>query len=104
MSLLWAEDSSLCRPLWSPNAPLPRLWIVWTSDQSPSPIPPEAARAREEEEKMARRKLTLDAQLKGVRAAIRSRRTPPQLRDGLRKRARVLQTTLAMRRKRKKLR
>ena len=40
---------------------------------------------------MARRKLTLEAQLKGVRAAIRSPRTPPQLRDGLRRRAEVLE-------------
>ncbi len=36
---------------------------------------------------MARRKLSLEAQLKGVRAAIRSKRTPPQLRQGLRHRA-----------------
>jgi hypothetical protein len=35
---------------------------------------------------MARRKLTLEQQLKGVRAAIRSKRTPPQLRDGLKRR------------------
>jgi signal transduction histidine kinase len=39
---------------------------------------------------MARRKLTLKEQLKGVRAAVRSKRTPPQLREGLRKRARWL--------------
>ena len=36
---------------------------------------------------MARRKLTVEEQLKGVRAALRSRRTPPQLRDGLARRA-----------------
>jgi hypothetical protein len=36
---------------------------------------------------MARRKLTLKQQLKGIRAALKSKRTPPQLRDGLRKRA-----------------
>ena len=40
---------------------------------------------------MARRKLTLEAQLKGVRAAIGSPRTPPQLREGLRRRAEVLE-------------
>ena len=39
---------------------------------------------------MARRKLTLKEQLKGVRAAVRSKRTPPQLREGLRKRAKWL--------------
>jgi hypothetical protein len=36
---------------------------------------------------MARRKLTPEQQLKGVRAAIRSKRTPVQLREGLRRRA-----------------
>lgn len=39
---------------------------------------------------MARYKLSLEQQLKGVRAAIRSKRTPPQLREGLRKRAESL--------------
>jgi hypothetical protein len=39
---------------------------------------------------MARRKLSLEQQLKGVRAAIRSKRTPPQLREGLRRRAEFL--------------
>ena len=39
---------------------------------------------------MARRQLTLEEQLKGIRAAIRSKRTPPQLRDGLRKRVKWL--------------
>lgn len=45
---------------------------------------------------MARRKLSLKAQLKGVRAAIRSKRTPPQLRDGLRKRAEWLAKQIGM--------
>jgi hypothetical protein len=36
---------------------------------------------------MARRKLTLNEQLNGVRAALKSKRTPPQLKGGLRKRA-----------------
>lgn len=39
---------------------------------------------------MARRKLTLVEQLKGVRAALSSPRTPPQLKAGLRRRAEVL--------------
>lgn len=53
---------------------------------------------------MARRKLTLEEQLRGVRAAVRSKRTPPQLREGLRKRARWLieQTRQRRPRKRKK--
>jgi hypothetical protein len=40
---------------------------------------------------MARHKLSLEQQLKGVRAAIRSKRTPPQLREGLRRRAEWLE-------------
>jgi hypothetical protein len=43
---------------------------------------------------MARRKMTLEAQLKGVRAALRSRKTPKQLRDGLRKREAQLERLL----------
>ncbi len=39
---------------------------------------------------MARRQLTLKEQMKGIWAAIRSKRTPPQLREGLRKRAKWL--------------
>jgi hypothetical protein len=46
----------------------------------------ENSREEEEEKKMARRKLTLRDQIKGVRAAIKSRRTPPQLVAGLKKR------------------
>jgi len=36
---------------------------------------------------MAHRKLSFEEQLKGVQAAIRSKKTPPQLRQGLRQRA-----------------
>ncbi len=45
---------------------------------------------------MARRKLSLQEQLKGVNAAIRSRRTPPQLREGLRKRAAELEKQIRL--------
>jgi hypothetical protein len=40
---------------------------------------------------MPRRKLTLEQQLKGVKAAMRSPRTPPQLRKGLQRRAEQLE-------------
>ena len=43
---------------------------------------------------MARRKLTFDEQLKGVRAALRSKRTPPQLRPGLERRKETLERFL----------
>ena len=35
---------------------------------------------------MARRTLTMTEQLRGVRAALKSKRTPPQLKPGLEKR------------------
>jgi hypothetical protein len=44
---------------------------------------------------MARRKLTIEEQLKGVRAAIRSQRTPPQLKRGLEKRREHLERAIA---------
>lgn len=43
---------------------------------------------------MARSKLTLEQQLKGVRAALASPRTPPQLKPGLRRRAEVIEKVL----------
>src|SRR2546425_2013058 len=36
---------------------------------------------------MSRHKLSLEEQLEGVKAALRTRRTPPQLKEGLRRRA-----------------
>jgi len=54
---------------------------------------------------MARRKvrqahrLSLEAQLKGVRAALRSRKTPPQLKEGLRRRVDQLQRQLGRQRR-----
>jgi hypothetical protein len=44
---------------------------------------------------MVRHQLTVTQQLKGVRAAIRSKKTPPQLKAGLRKRADQLLAVLA---------
>jgi hypothetical protein len=43
---------------------------------------------------MARRKLTITDQLKGIRAALASPKTPPQLKAGLRKRAECLRHQL----------
>jgi hypothetical protein len=39
---------------------------------------------------MARRRLTLNEQLKGIRAALKSKRTPPQFRPGLTQREKWL--------------
>lgn len=50
---------------------------------------------------MPRHKLSLEAQLKGVRSALRKRKTPAQLKPGLRKReaqlVRLLGRAAAMR-------
>ncbi len=43
---------------------------------------------------MAHRRLTLEQQLVGVRAALRSRKTPKQLREGLGKRQAQLEALL----------
>jgi len=46
---------------------------------------------------MARHELSLEEQLEGVRAALRSRQTPPQLREGLRRREAQLEEQLRKR-------
>lgn len=46
------------------------------------------------EEEMVRNKLSLEDQLRGVKAALKSKRTPPQFRDGLRRRKAELQKKL----------
>lgn len=56
---------------------------------------------------MAHRKLTIEDQLKGVRAALRSPRTPAQLKEGLRRREQELSSRLqssAVRKRNKKTR
>jgi hypothetical protein len=50
---------------------------------------------------MARRQLTEKEMLKGVKKALVSRKTPPQLKAGLRKRADWLRNQLGLRRRRK---
>jgi hypothetical protein len=83
---LWATskfERFKCR---FPYFPLSPLWIVWPSHDPGTRISADGAGEEEEEKAMARRRLNLEQQLKGVKAAIRSKRTPPQLRDGLRRR------------------
>ena len=46
---------------------------------------------------MPRHELSLEEQLEGVRAALQSRQTPPQLKEGLRKRERQLEEQLRKR-------
>lgn len=51
----------------------------------PREFRPRPREKRRKKKVMARRRLTFEEQLKGVRAAIRSNKAPPQLREGLRK-------------------
>jgi hypothetical protein len=51
---------------------------------------------------MARRTLTLEDQLRGIRAALKSTRTPPQLKPGLTKRKEFLEGRLEKPKKREK--
>lgn len=53
---------------------------------------------------MARYKLSLESQLKGIKAAIRSKRTPMQLLEGLRKREEWLREQIGKSRKSRKSR
>ena len=46
------------------------LWTVWASVNAAQTISTKATGKEEEKKSMARRKLTLEEQLKGVRAAV----------------------------------
>jgi hypothetical protein len=83
------------------NFSLQSLWAIWTSAHAASEIQTEGIGAKEEKKEMARRKLTVEEQLKGVRAALRSKRTPVQLRRGLHDRAEWLERQIAKRNRRK---
>lgn len=69
-----------------------------TVNQSADAVSSKSPRIEKGEKKMARRKLSIEDQLKGVRAAVKSRRTPPQLREGLKRRAEELEKKLAAQR------
>lgn len=63
------------------------IWAVYHASRE---IQAKSARVEEEEKEMAHRKLTLKEQLKGIKAALRSTKTPPQLKAALRRRANFL--------------
>lgn len=69
---------------------MPPLRIVWAGSDPAETVQAASPREKKGEKTMARRKLTLSEQLKGVRAALRAKRTPPQLLAGLRKREKWL--------------
>jgi hypothetical protein len=76
------------------SLPLPGMRAFRPKPHSRPWLPADAKREKEEKKVMARRKLSLEEQLRGVRAALKSRRTPPQLKAGLERREKVLERTL----------
>ena len=66
---------------------MPSVWAIRSELNATASVSTKDAGAKEGNKTMARRKLTFKEQLKGVRAALKSKRTPPQLREGLRNRA-----------------
>jgi hypothetical protein len=76
---------------------MPRLRLIRSELNSSSALSAKSKRETQKEETMGRRTLTLKDQLRGVSAALRSVRTPPQLRPGLKKRKEVLEQALSKR-------
>ena len=87
------------KPFWGgrPHLPL-RCLRAFRSGAYPAPeVSATTSGEKKGEEDMARRKLTLEEQLRGVRAALLSKRTPPQLKEGLRRRAEALEKEIGQR-------
>jgi hypothetical protein len=70
------------------------LWVIRPIGHTAHHVSTETNGEKEEKKAMARRKLTLEEQLRGVRAALKSRRTPPQLKAGLQRRKEALESAL----------
>lgn len=64
--------------------------VVRSNGDASAQIHTQKEGSEKREEAMAHHKLNPEQQLKGVQAALRSPRTPPQLKDGLRRREQVL--------------
>jgi hypothetical protein len=75
--------------------------FIRSEPHSSSAFSANTAREAEKEEAMGRRTLTLEDQLRGIRAALKSERTPPQLKPGLTKRKEFLEKSLGKERQRK---
>src|SRR5439155_24495662 len=101
MRVLRTAADSECFTQWRSHFSLSALRNVRSSTHTAKKMSAEL-RERKAAKDMAHRKLTIEAQLKGVRAALRSPRTPPQLRKGLRKREQDLSKIAGRSRSRKK--
>jgi hypothetical protein len=76
---------------------MPLLWPVWAGAHPTSKVSAKTSGEKKGEKEMARRRLTLEEQLRGVRAALRSKHTPPQLKEGLHRRAEALEKEIGQR-------
>jgi hypothetical protein len=81
---------------------MPGVRTVRSDPNSASALSANTKRETEKEETMGRRTLTLEDQLRGIRAALKSKRTPPQLKPGLTKRKEFLEKSLGRERQRNK--
>lgn len=77
--------------IWAPYLQMPAVRLVRPSGDPARTVPASATGIESEAQIMARSKLTTQQQLMGVRAALESRRTPPQLKPGLWRRAAELE-------------
>ena len=66
------------------------MQVIRSNGDASTQVHAQKAGSEKREEEMAHHKLSPEQQLKGVQAALRSPRTPPQLKDGLRRREQVL--------------
>jgi len=76
------------------DLPLLVLWTVRPIALATENVSAKTKGEAEKEETMGRRTLTLADQLRGIRAALKSKRTPPQLKPGLTKRKEFLEGRL----------
>jgi hypothetical protein len=102
MRVLRAAVKPKCIGRGGTHFPLRLLRTIRTGSYAASKVSPETTRKKEEKKVMARNKLSLEQQLKGVKAAINSKKTPPQLRDGLRRREAWLRDQISTEPKSKK--
>jgi hypothetical protein len=70
------------------------MWALWSKPHSPSAFSANLKRTQEEKKTMGRRTLSMKEQLVGVIAALKSPRTPPQLKPSLKKRKETLEKAL----------
>jgi hypothetical protein len=91
---LRSTDGTKHLPILSSDLQVQALWTLRPDAYTPRTIQSDAAGNREETKNMARRKLTVAEQLKGIEKALASPRTPPQLKEGLRRRGNELRKVL----------